>query len=469
MIKLIIKNSAIYGILPQLPKIASFFVLPFITPFLTPVDYGVIGIIDVYIGLIGALHFLGLNVRITNIFFNHPHHYKIYWRQIYGFLMLWSIIYVALLSILIYIALPEEAIENRVKIILLKTIPELLFAPAVLFMTTYYRLKQHAWPIAGRSMLAGFIAVFLNYYTIAVLKLGYMGWIYSSFISACIGGIIFMIPMYSNLKLFPIFNFKRRLIKSALKVGLPVIPHNYSHYLINSSDRLVMERLNVPTFQIGLYNLAYTLGSYINIAANAVNQAIGPNLILFAKEGRWKEYQDMIFAFQSLVFLTCFILSVWVKTWMPLLIRNDELIQFPELFIIIAMSYTAWPMYVGCNQVLFYFEKTNVLWKITTVAGVINVIANIVLIPVFGFMAAAWTTFGALLFQGFTGYLYKHFKQHNQAKLYPFFWFILILISLPVILLTFKQMFLIKIIVSLLGACAVVFLYLLKRTTKLYL
>ena len=427
MIKLLLKNSFIYGFIPQLSRLASFFVLPFITPFLTKVDYGIIGILDVYIGLISAIHFLGFNVVITNTFINHPRRYQIIWRQLYGFLLLWSIVYIFILGVVIYFTLPVEAEENLNKILFIKLAPEILFTPIILFMSIYYRMNQLAWPIALRSLLSGLIAVGLNYYLIAHLKLGYMGWIYSGFVAITVGGIMFLVPFFNTLKLYPIFNFKRRVIKKSIKIGLPVIPHNYSHYLLNSSDRLVMERLQVPTGNIGIYSLAYTLGMYINLGANAINQAISPNLLIFIKQKKWKSYQDLVVLFQSSIFLLCVISAIWVNNWMPFLIRNEELNQYPEIFVIIALSYSAWPLYSGCNNVLFYYEKTNVLWKITTMAGIINILLNILLIPIYGFIVAAWTTLFAMLYQSFSGFFFKHYREMNKANLNPLFWFLMVI------------------------------------------
>jgi O-antigen/teichoic acid export membrane protein len=309
-------------------------------------------------------------------------------------------------------------------------------------------MNQLAWPIALRSVISGFIAVGLNYYLIAHLKLGYMGWIYSGFVAAVVGGLMFLIPFFKTLKLYPIFNFKRRLIVKSLKVGLPVLPHNYSHYLLNSSDRLIMERLQVSTGNIGIYSLAYTLGMYINLGANAVNQAVSPNLLIFIKEKKWKSYQDLVVLFQSLVFLICVIAAVWVNNWMPFLIRNEELNQYPQIFVIIALSYSAWPLYSGCNKVLFYFENTNVLWKITTMAGVINILLNIFMIPIYGFVVAAWTTLVAMMYQSFSGFFFKHYRDINKAKLDPLFWFIMVIGSLILSLYVMDKLIVMKLIAT---------------------
>jgi O-antigen/teichoic acid export membrane protein len=69
-----------------------------------------------------------------------------------------------------------------------------------------------------------------------------------------------------------------------------------------------------------------------------------------------------------------------------------------------------------------YAEKTNVIWKVSFVAGVINVGANLLLIPFYGFTVAAYTTFIAFMYMGYAGFYFKIFRQINAARYYPVFW-----------------------------------------------
>lgn len=427
MYKKLITNSAIYGILPQLPKIASFFVLPLITPYLTEVDYGVVGILSSYIAALAVFQLLGLNAVVSNAFYHHPSQYKWHWRQIYGFAWLWSLIYFSILGVIIYFTLPKEALEYRLEIIALKILPGLLFGPSDLIGSTYLRLRQKAWPVASRGLFAGLVGIGLNYYFIAVLKMGFMGWIVSEFITNTISSLLYFIPVIFTWKFLPIFNFKKYRIRKSLKISFPIIPHFYASYLLNSSDRVVMERMNIPTGEIGRYSLAYNFGVYIETITNAVNNAIGPNLLELIKAGKWRDYQRLIFGFQSLMLFICFTLSLWVPQWLPFLIRNKNLQDINVLIIVIIMSYSYRPIYIGCNQVLFYYEETKVLWRITFTAGALNLVGNFILLPIYGVEAAAITTFFSLMYMGFSGFFLSAVKKYNQAKLKPVLWFILII------------------------------------------
>src|SRR5690606_1432162 len=117
-------------------------------------------------------------------------------------------------------------------------------------------------------------------------------------------------------------------------------------------------------------------------------------------------------------------LSIWLKEIFAFLIRNEELAQVYPLGIIIIMAYNYRPMYLGANNRLFYHEQTKVLLKVTFIAGIINLILNLTLIKFFGYQVAAYTTFAALVYMGYTGYFLKQYKSTKTLEYYPIYWLI---------------------------------------------
>ena len=92
------------------------------------------------------------------------------------------------------------------------------------------------------------------------------------------------------------------MIFKYLKVSLPVVPHQYSVYLLDASDRLVMDQLNTSTEEIGKYNFAYGFGNYFSMFSMAIGLAIGPMLNQKLKENKLFHYRDVIFAVPINVF-----------------------------------------------------------------------------------------------------------------------------------------------------------------------
>jgi O-antigen/teichoic acid export membrane protein len=425
MIRKLFSHTAIYGLAPHVSKFASFFVLPLVTQHLTAIDYGVYGVVTAAVGLISVLASLGLRLVLVNSFFKSPNHYKWQWRQIYGFLTIWSMPYTIVTSILLYLIVPGEASDNVWAIIALNVIPLIFFGQTSTIAMTYYQVNKKPMPIALRTITIGLLTIFLNWYTISILKMGYMGWFWSTFIAGIINNISFWIPLNIGLKITPIFNFKYRLLKQNLKVSLPTVPHYYSGYLLNTSDKLLMEFLKVDSASIGKYNVAYTFGNYFNTLGVASGLAVGPLLNECYKAGNEVKARSLIFIQQVIFLLLSFAICLWMKELFYFFIRNEELNKMYFLGVIIVMGYNYRPMYFGANAKLMYVEKTKLLWRVSFVAGILNVTLNLIFIPVFGYEAAAYTTYVSLLYMGYAGYFFKEFREHTKVAYHPLLWLLL--------------------------------------------
>ncbi|QHL89049.1 oligosaccharide flippase family protein [Nibribacter ruber] len=432
MLKKLFGRIGLYGLAPHVPKIASIFILPIITKSLTPSDYGIYGLITAYTAALGALQTLGINVVLANSFYKSPNQYKWLWRQIHGFMSLYSVFFAFVLATILYFVIPEEANENKLTLILLVCSPIALFSATETIVFRFFHLSQKALNLALRTVFIGFLTVFLNWYTISVLKLGYMGWFYTTFITSIVSFVIYAYAIYFKYKLTPIFNFKRKTIKNVLRISLPTVPHFYSGYLLNTSNRVVMDINKVNVGSIGLFNLAATFGGYFSILGDALGMAVSPiYLQLFKKaekpdtrEAALEQVRFITFLLQAIFFVLAFVVSIWIKEIFFVLIKNEELRKSYVLAIILIMGYCYRPMYLGVINRYFYLEKSKSLWKISFVAGVLNVLLNLIFIPLFGVNAAALVTFFSLLYMGYSGYFLKEYKAIRTLNYYPAYWLI---------------------------------------------
>ncbi|MHC8949278.1 lipopolysaccharide biosynthesis protein [Sphingobacterium hungaricum] len=449
MLKKLLSHTAIYGLAPQVIKIAQFLVLPIITPYLSPTDYGIFGLIVAIIGAVSVFGSLGLNIVLANSFTRSTHQYKWLWRQIYGFLNLWNIIYTLIVALLLYLFIPKEAYENTYEIILLNVIPLVLFAPSTSIGTLYFQMMSKPFQIASRSIVIGLLTIALNIYFIKYLHMGYMGWFWSGAITQVLFQLSFYIPLNYKIGLKPIYNFKWDTIKKQLKICLPTIPHYYSSYLLNSFDRVIMKFYNLDIVSIGRYNAAQTVGNFLNSATYAANQAISPLLLNVYKTDDKETEQRLNFSVMILFLVGTSTLCLFLKELLPLLIKSDGLENIYSVAIIIAMAYNYRPMYVAANNKLFYVEKTKALLKVTTIASIISVILNLIFIKFFGYTSAAITLYISLMYMGYSGFFIKEFKQMNGTNHYPVFWLCLTISLTVFVFFAVELNFWIKIFIGL--------------------
>jgi O-antigen/teichoic acid export membrane protein len=458
LIKKLFSHSIIYAIGPQLPKLVGFLLLPLFTQHLTEVDFGVWGTITAYTFMLYSLRDLGLLVPLLNSYVNHPNFWRWRWTHIFNFLVCWGFVYTVLLALLLYFTIPDQAVENRTLIVVLFSIQAFFFDMLMVFGLRYLQLKEKPIYISVVSLVSGFLAVIIQYVFIVVLKQGYMGWVYGYFFTGLVSAALYL-PVFIRDIHVPYFKVKGRHLIRPLKVGLPLIPHSYSSYLLNSSDRMVMDVYQVKTEEIGLYSTAYIWGNYLEILGTAVGMAVGPlYLKIFALKEDTKKLIASLTQFLQFLFLGgCFIMALWMKELFALLIQNASLQSAYPLAIIIVMSYSYRPLYWHVVNRLQYEEKTNSLWKLSFVAGALNIILNLIFIPIYGFQVAAVTTFVSMLFLGFAGFGLKEFRAVDNASHHLILHLVLIL-GLSCLVYVFRELFWqSKLVISLL---AILLLYL---------
>ncbi len=431
MLKKLISHSFLYAIGPQVPKLVNILILPIITQFLTPLDYGIYGTLLAYTGLLQGVKNLGFDVLLVNSFFKKIK-WKDYWRRYLGGLYAYNVLFALIYVLFLMFFIPQEAQNNKWLLIFLIVIPAIFFDTTKMFGSRYFQLKQQPKYIAFVSVFVGVIAIFVNLYAIAYLKLGYLGWFISIAIGSLISFCCYAYPLYLKVKIRPYLSLNKNFWKKSLKVSLPTIPHNYSAYLLNSSDRIVMDRLKVPIDEIGVYNLAYIFGSYLDLFGNAVGMAVGPFYSKLYSKKNWEaelQVKSLTFFLQVSFLALCITIALWVKQIFQLLISNKELEVAYAISIFIIMGYVYRPMYWAAGTKLLFYEKTNKLWRISFVAGILNVLLNVIFIPIYGVTAAAITTFICLMYLGFAFYFLEDYKSLNNPKLKPLLWLTIIIIS----------------------------------------
>lgn len=420
MLRKLFSHSVIYGIGPQIPKFAGLLLLPIISQDLTAADFGLYGVIQAYAQAFLYLKTLGTDVVLSNSFFKHPKTYRLYWRHVNGLLHVWSFIIAVVLAGIIVLTMQDR--EHTLEIILLNCLPIILFSTTENLFFRYYQLRQKPIPISLRVIVTGLINVGVTYVTIHHLHMGYRGWFYASFVASLVGFVAMIYPVYIKVNFLPVLRLRWKYLRRTLRISLPVLPHYYGNYLLSTFDRVVMDVLKVPTAFIGQYNAANMFGNYVTILATSSRKAAGPMLQAFYTRKDWLKARRLVFYWQALFLLGTTLLAIWLKEIIPFFIRTKDIgeIHGMAVWVVMAVNYT--PMYAGANSQLYFFERTNVLWKRAFIAFAINVALNLALIPTVGIYAAAVSTFVAYMALGYSSFFIKSYHEVKMMELKPLWW-----------------------------------------------
>ena len=428
--------------------------MPIMTRYLTDVDFGIAGTISAYTQAISAFSILGLGIVLLNSFFKTPIEYKDLWRQIYGFLNIWMIIYAIVQAILLYFIIPEEAIDNRWWIIILTNFSTVFFGPTATIGQSYYQYNKQAFPVVWRSVMASLLTIIVDFILIVYLKWGYMGWYVGTFAGTFFSNASYWYVVNYKLELKPNYHFRLKEIKHALAVSLPTIPHYYSSYLLDGSGLMVLDRYHVSQGEIGRVNMTQQIGGLFSLVMTGMNQAISPFFMQYIKDDKEDASRKLGLVYVFVCFCAAFLVSTWSKEIFDILISNESLKTAYPFCIAYVMALCYRPMYVIAARYNFYYEKTKQLLLITFLAGVLAVIFYIVLTPFIGVWGFLVGHYVACLYYGYSGYFYSCYREHSKMH-FPYLLIMFIQLGLTAAAFFLVELLWIKCVVTLVIAILV--------------
>lgn len=439
MLKKLLSNTLLFGLAPYVPKVVSVLLLPIMTQYLTPTDYGIAGTIDGYVQAISAFSTLGFSSVLSILFFRAKFQYKIIWREIYGFLQYWMIIFAILQAILLYFIIPEEASKYKWWIILFTNFSNVFFGPTAILGNLYYVNTIKPLPVVTRSIIGGLTTIIANYILVVHYRLGYFGWYIGGFIGTFIVNASYWYAVNIQLGLSPIFNFKKRTIYKYLKIALPTIPHYYSSYMMYSSSKMIMSIQNVSLNIIGQTNMVLQIGSLMTSFIEAINYTINPMTMTEIRNNNECKAKYLINIYYLIAISCTFIFSLWSREIFNILISNTELASTYSFAIVIIMALNYRPMYVAASNMFFYYENTASLMKMSFIAGLIAIVSYCILIPILGIWGVAWSFYISCIYMGYSGFFMKQFKQYTKVE-YPFIKTAVIQLIFTIVVLLLKDL-----------------------------
>ncbi len=427
-----LRNISLFSFSVFLPQVSNFFLLPFTTKHLTNSDFYIYGTVLAYNLLLQGLKSLGTDVVFINSFFKDKLNWKKTWSKYLGIRFIWKHIFLVIQFLFLYLFIElDDLVDNKINVILLLVLSDYFFSVSNDVGARYYISAKKPKLYFKLTIISVFFSSVVNYYLIIHCNYGYLSWFIASFVFAFISYVYNFYYLFFRLKLFPKFNFDLEFLTNTLKVSLPLVPHNYSSFLLHSSDRIVLDKLNVNNEDIGNYNIAYMIVNVFDRFGDAVGFVINPIVNeFFAKHNEDAEFKARNFLFTTQVFF------ILITTSFALLSKEIFSFFFNDIYnenisliaTIMVMGMTFRPMYWATVNKLMFYEKTNIIWKISTVSGFLNVFLNLVFIPVFGLYTAVITTNICLLILGFSGFFLREYKKIQVVNYHEFIWLTFIIV-----------------------------------------
>lgn len=219
-------------------------------------------------------------------------------------------------------------------------------------------------------------------------------------LGASVPTIVIAIGIYAHIihRGRKLWDFK--YLKHYLKGGIPLIPHNLSHLILGSSDKIMIQRL-IGSMENGIYSLAYTLGLMLAALIDAINNVFTPWMFRKIKAGETENLQK-VYSIYMLLFSVVAVLMAAISPEIVKILAPKNYWDGNKFILWIVYSTYLIFMYQLYVNVELYYMKTYLISIGTAAAAAINIILNINYLETYGYGFAAISTVcayaGLLLF-----------------------------------------------------------------------
>ena len=369
---------------------------PILTDYLSPAEYGLIGLLVTYSFILAPLISLNVNSYTALIITKYPKDEEKYYSSILLLILgVFTIVSIVFLNFEHAVSDLLEIPDAAISLLLLLTLTTVL-SEIFQSILTFKQLEIKYLYVYGSKIL---IEVFLVVLFIAFLEKPWFYRVYSTVIALSVPSVLFIVFLWRrNTKLA----FSMKLLGEVLLFSLPLIPHLFSKIGLNQADRIFIVKMS-SEYELGIYNLGYMIGGalmYISSAfANVYNPYIYKRLANTNQGKIDTSVSAMFIVFISIIFICLVLLLICVPLvfnfFFPVTYLSSIKIVIP-----VAISYFFWSIYLAYSPFFFYEKKTVLISSISIIAFFFNLLANYWLVPLYGGLGAAYATlisFGIVL------------------------------------------------------------------------
>ena len=258
------------------------------------------------------------------------------------------------------------------------------------------------------------------------------------------------LPMFSIGIYVAYFFFKKSPPRANLgywKYGvvysLPIVPHGISQVILHSFDKIMIREM-IGSAEAGIYNFSYVVNSIVGVAKTALENVWKP--WIYDKMEK-KEYGAIKKGISNYVWgMTAFTAMVMMVSPEAIKVLGDRDYWDSTACVIPVLigGYFAF-MYSIPSIIEYYYEKTRFIAIGTCLAAALNILLNKIYIPMYGYIAAAYTT----LFTYFLYFLFHYFiaRKLQGSNIFPrknLFLAALTILAVGAVALCLEKMWLIR-------------------------
>ncbi len=362
-----------------------FLLLPVMTSYLSPADYGVISMITTVVAFVTPFVTLNLDTAVVRRYYYKDGSISKYIGTCVAIILL-----LCTLVTLLLISFCNKLSE-------LIQIPNYVFwfIPVYCFFLFFKSIVLYNWQVKGEPIKFGAFSIIstLIEVSIAIILIVYLGFNWQGrAISLLSTGILlaFFSLIYLRRKGMLLYKYSKECANHAIKYGTGLIPHALGASLMVLSNRFFITNM-VSIDETGLYGVASSLSSILSFVTLSFNNAYVPWLFdkLSKREDRQnRQIVKVTYAYLFFIVflgLLSYLLLIFIFPYFVNSNFDDATKYIPWLL----LGYVFQGGYFMMTNYVLYSEKTYYNGFVTIITGVLSLIFNYFLIIQYGAVGAA--------------------------------------------------------------------------------
>lgn len=271
-------------------------------------------------------------------------------------------------------------------IVVLTMFLEVLFTPSLQYWMMQQRFEYRYKMLVAVTLGIAILNPLISLVSVSVAEAKGIARIVSVCFVNASAGLMFYVYNIVNSHSF----FVKKYWKYALAFNLPLIPHYLAQVVLGQSDRIMIKWFYGES-AVAIYSIAYSIGMVMSIISGSINASFIPWTYKACKRGDFDTIE------KTTTFILC---GVAIMTLIPVLSAPEiigimgpsEYAQSVWVIAPVAMAHYFIFLYSLFGNIEFYYERSKLIMVASCIAAAMNLLLNWLFMPIFGYIAAAYTT-----------------------------------------------------------------------------
>ena len=425
-IKELTKDTAIYGISTIVGRFLGFLLVPFYTNVksISTTDYGIYSNVYAYLAFLNIVFIYGMDAAYMKYAsLSSDAERKKTFSNAFLFVMATTIV-LALIMFLFRASFSSlMEIPGRYEKLYFYVIGILILDTLALVSFADLRLSRKAFKFSFIKLGNILINLALNLILVLKYKMGIEAIFIANLVASLFSFIAVLPEIFKKLS----YQIDKPLLQMMIKFAIPYLPASLAAMVVQVVDRpVVLAMTNEST--LGIYQANYKLGIFMMLFVSMFQYAWQPFFLNNAKEKNAKEiFAKILTLFMIISSLVWIVLTLFVEDFARFeflpgkSVIGKEYLSGIVIVPIILLGYLFNGIYYNFQAGIYIEEKTKYFPYVTGAGAIVNVVVNILLIPVFGIIGAAVATLASYIVMAVSLFLFSqkvYRVQYEYGKIF---------------------------------------------------